>query len=135
MNRITILKSLAAAALALGTLAAATSAQARNDVDFSVTAGTPGAHARHAPAYVQHRPAYVQHRHVYVQPRHMYGQPAPAYRYRHPAYAQPAPRHGWGHRHHYNHGHNMNARGPRSDLDRDGIPNRHDRFPRNSNWR
>lgn len=40
MNRIVILKSLATAALALGTLAAATTAHARDDVQFSITLGT-----------------------------------------------------------------------------------------------
>ncbi len=107
MNRITILKSLAAATLALGSLAAATSAHARNDVQFSVAVGTPGAHAQHAPVYVHRRPAY----------------------------AQPAPAYGWGHQRHYEHGRNMYAYGPRGDFDHDGIPNRYDRFPRNPNWR
>lgn len=122
MNRITILKSLAAATLALGTLAAATTAHARNDVEFSVTVGTPGAHVPHAPVYAHPRPVYVQ--------------PAPAYFHHRPAYAQPAPAYGWGHQRHYNHhGRSMNAHGPRGDFDRDGIPNRYDRFPGNPHRR
>ncbi len=131
MNRIVILKSLATAALALGTLAAATTAHARDDVQFSITLGTPGVYAHPRPVYVQPAPVYVQPRPIYAQPISSYVYPRPVY------YTQPAPVYGgWGHqrqRHHY--GRDINNRGPMRDYDNDGIPNRYDRFPGNPNRR
>lgn len=129
MNRIVILKSLATAALALGTLAAATTAHARNDVQFSITLGTPGVYVQPAPVYARPRPVYVQPAPVYVQPISSYRNPRPVY------YTQPAPVYGgWGHQRHH-HGRDMNNRRPMRDYDNDGIPNRYDRFPGNPNWR
>ena len=129
MNRIVILKSLATAALALGTLAAATTAHARDDVQFSITLGTPGVYVQPAPVYAHPRPVYVQPRPIYAQPISSYVYPRPVY------YTQPAPVYGgWGHQRHH-HGRDMNKRGPRGDYDHDGIPNRYDRFPGNPNWR
>lgn len=138
MNRIVILKSLAAAALALGTLAATTTAHARDDVQFSITLGTPGVYVQPAPVYAHPRPVYVQPAPVYVQPQPVYAQPISGYGYPRPVYyTQPAPVYGgWGHeRQRHHHGRDMNNRGPMGDYDRDGIPNRYDRFPGNPNWR
>ncbi|MES2584661.1 MAG: hypothetical protein V4627_18185 [Pseudomonadota bacterium] len=136
MNRIVILKSLAAAALALGTLVAATTAHARNDVQFSITLGTPGVYVQPAPVYARPRPVYVQPAPVYVQPLPVYAQPISSYVYPRPVYyTPPTPVHGgWGHQRHH-HGRDINKRGPKGDYDHDGIPNRYDRFPGNPNWR
>ena len=135
MNRNAILKSLATVALALGTLAAATSAQAGNDVQFSVTLGTPGIHVQSAPHYAYPRHQIARPAPIYLQPRPVYVQPAPVYVRPHPVYAQPAPIYYRGHQRHHHYGNQVNARGPRGDRDRDGVPNRYDRFPRDSNWR
>ena len=126
-------KPLFAAALVLGTLAAASAAHARTDVVLSI--GVPA-----AVGYVQPQPVYVQPQPVYVQPRTVYVQPQPVYygsyrgSHRHGAWgdadrdgvpnvydrdsrfydARAAYRHGgWG------------------DADRDGVPNRYDRAPVN----
>jgi hypothetical protein len=133
MNRIVNLKSFAAAALALGTLFAATAAHARNDVQFSVTVGTPGVYVQPAPVYVRPQPVYVRPAPVYVQPRPVYVQPVSVYTQFRPVYEQPAPVYGWGHQRYNHQRRDMNVYGPRGDLDRDGIPNRYDRFPRNPN--
>lgn len=136
MNRIVILKSLATAALALSTLAAATTAHARNDVQFSITLGTPGVYVQPAPVYARPRPVYVQPAPVYVQPQPVYVQPISNYgNPRHVYYTQPAPVYGgWGHQRHH-HGRDINNRRHMRDYDNDGIPNRYDRFPGNPNWR
>ena len=137
MNRTVILKSLAAAALALGTLVAATAAHARNDVQFSVTLGNPGIHVQSGPAYSHQRPAYSHNRPVYVQPAPVYVQPRPVYVQPRPIYVQPASVYGWGQPHYKNHhyGHQSHWRGPKGDYDRDGVPNRYDRYPGNPNRR
>jgi hypothetical protein len=135
MNHIVILKSLAAAALALGTLAAATTAHARDDVQFSITLGNPGVYGQPAPVYAHPHPVHVQPAPVYVQPRPVYAQPKPSYVYPRPDYYTQAPVYGgWGHQRHH-HGRDMNNRRPMRDYDNDGIPNRYDRFPGNPNWR
>jgi hypothetical protein len=121
MNRLVTLKSLAAAALALGAFAATTTAQARDNVQFSVTLGSPGFHSQPGPVYAHPRPVYVQPAPVYVQPR--------------PVYVQRAPVYGWGHQRYNHHDRNQYAQGPRGDFDHDGVPNRYDRFPGNPNWR
>ena len=72
MNRIVILKSLATAALALGTLAAATTAHTRYDVQFSITLEAPGVYVQPAPVYVQPQPVYAQPISSYVYPRPVY---------------------------------------------------------------
>jgi hypothetical protein len=69
MNRLTSLKFVVASALALGALGAASVAEARTDVYFSL--GVPG-------VYVQPEPVYVQPQPVYVQPP-VYQAPAPVY--------------------------------------------------------
>ena len=103
MNRFFSAKPLLAAALALGSLAAASAAHARTDVVVSV--GFPFVQA--APVYVQPQPVYVQPRHVYVQPQ--------------PVYVQPA-RHGWDG--------GYERRAAWGDADHDGVPNLYDRDSR-----
>jgi hypothetical protein len=149
MNRFVSLKSLAAAALLLSTLAATTTAHAQSDVQFSITLGSPGVYVQPAPAYAYPRPVYVQPTPVYAYPRPVYVQPAPVYAYPRPVYVQPAPMYaypqpvyeqsapmyGWGHQRHYYHDRHENAQGAWGDYDRDGTPNRYDRFPGNPNRR
>lgn len=135
MNRFASLKSLAAVVLVLGTLATTTTAHAQSDVQFSITLGTPGVYVQPAPVYAYPRPVYVQPAPVYAYPRPVYVQPAPVYAYPQPVYEQPAPMYGWGHQRHYNHGRHENAQGAWGDYDRDGTPNRFDRFPANPNRR
>lgn len=128
MNRLVSLKVFAAAALVLGAFGAATSAHARSDVQFSITLGTPGIYVQPAPVYAHPRPVYVQPAPVYMHPRPVYVHPAPVY-------VRPAPVYGWGYQRHHHHGRHVNAHGPRGDFDRDGVPNRVDRFPGNPNRR
>ena len=96
-----LLVASAGAALALG---AASVAHARSDVHFSIGINAPLGYVQPAPIYYQPQPVYVQPAPVYVQPQ-------PIYYYGH------QPRHvrhgGW------------------RDADRDGVPNRYDRAPRN----
>lgn len=83
MKRLNLTRFLATAALALGALGAASVAQARSDVYFSIgVPGAPGVYAEPAPVYLEPAPVYVQPRPVYVQPRPVYVQP--------PLYAGPA---------------------------------------------
>lgn len=135
MKRITIFKSLSAAALALGALTVATAAHARDDVQFSVTLGNPGYYVQPAPVYESPRTVYVQPASVYAYPQPVYERPAPVYVYQRAEYVQPAPFYGWGHQRRHHHGHQGNAQGPWGDYDRDGTPNRYDRFPGNPNRR
>jgi hypothetical protein len=107
MNRLFSAKPLLAAAVALGAVGAATTAQARTDVVFSVG----------IPAYVEPAPVYVQPRPVYVQPEPVYVQPRVAYYDRYDDWR-------WRHRHDARHD------GWR-DSDGDGVPNRFDRAPFN----
>jgi hypothetical protein len=133
MTRFISLKSFSAAALLLGTLAAATAAHAQSDVQFSLTLGSPGVYVQPAPVYSYPRPVYVQPAPVYVNPRPVvYQQPAPVYAYPQPVYEEPVPvYYGWGHPRHYNHRRYEHAQRPWGDYDRDGTPNRYDRFPEN----
>lgn len=107
MNRLTA-KTFAAAAVALGALAAATTAHARSDVHFSIGIGAPYGYVQPAPVYVQPAPVYVQPQPVYVTPRPVYG-------------------HGHGHYYGHRHGHGRRW----GDADRDGVPNAYDRRPHN----
>lgn len=102
-------KPLVAAVLAFGALAAASAAHARSDVSWSIGVHLPFGYAQPAPVYVQPQPVYVQPQPVYVQPQPVYVQPRPVY-----------------HGHHHGH-----RRGAWGDRDRDGVPNIHDRAPRN----
>jgi hypothetical protein len=99
---------LIAVALALTGAVAAGAAQARDDVQWSVTIGTP-VYSQPAPVYVRPAPVYVQ--------------PAPVVRYH--GYQQPTrwDRDGDGVPNRYDRVYN-----PRWDVDGDGVPNRHDRY-------
>ena len=77
-------KGLAAAALAVAGFGAASAAQARSDLYFSIGLQGAPVYAEPAPVYVQPPPVYVQPP-VYEQPRPAYAQPV----YTQPAYAQP----------------------------------------------
>ena len=124
MKHLISIKSLAAVAVALGAFAAASSAQARSDVYFSIGVQTPGFYVQPAP--------------VYVQPRSYYA-PAPVYYQRH----NNGRHYGWQQQQYQ-----QQRRGPYGDFDRDGIRNqqdrdrdsdgirnRFDRFPNNPNRR
>jgi hypothetical protein len=108
-----------AAALTLTGAVAAGAAHARDDVQWSVTVGTP--------VYTQPAPVYAPAP-VYVRPAPVVVQPAPVVRYRDSwryGYHQPtrwdADGDGIPNRRDrlYN---------PRWDVDGDGVPNRHDRY-------
>ena len=124
MKHLISIKSLAAVAVALGAFAAASSAQARSDVYFSIGVQTPGFYVQPAP--------------VYVQPRSYYA-PAPVYYQRH----DNGRHYGWQQQQYQ-----QQRRGPHGDFDQDGIRNqqdrdrdgdgirnRFDRFPNNPNRR
>jgi hypothetical protein len=110
MNRIFNAKPLLAAAIAIGALAAATAAQARSDVVFSIGLNAPYGYAQPTPVYVQPQPVYVQPEPVYYESQPFYYAPQPAY---------------YGHRHRWH-----ERRGAWGDADRDGVPNRYDRDSR-----
>ena len=98
-------------ALALAAMSYAGSADARDNVTFSVGIGVPGVvvGASNAyPVYSQPRPVYVQPRPVYVQPAPVYYQSAPVYYAAPPVYAVPQPvyygrPYGWNHGHYKRH--------------------------------
>jgi hypothetical protein len=124
MKRLFSAKSVAAVALGLAAVVAASAAQARSDVQFTISLpALPGVYVQPAPVYVQPRPVYEQPRPVYVQPSPVvvqqpyYGQ----YEYRY------QDDRGYWH-HQRRNGHRY---GPNGDLDRDGVPNRYDRAPDN----
>ena len=112
MNR----KTLIVGALALAGSLAAGVAQARGDVQWSVTIGGPIG----VPVYSQPYPVYSQPYPVYSQPYPVYSQPYPVYLRPVPVYSQPYPQH-WR-------GHVQYQEPTRWDRDGDGIPNRHDRL-------
>lgn len=140
MKSIPAIRVLAAAAVVLGGLAAATTAQARSDVSFSIGLNLPGVYVQPAPVYTQPAPVYVQPAPVYVRPAPVYyggpahrgawgdrdrdGIPNIHDRYdnrRHPGHGRPGMNHGHGH--------------GNGDWDRDGVPNRFDRAPGNPHYR
>jgi hypothetical protein len=126
-------KPLFAAALAFGTLAAASAAHARTDVVLSI--GVPAPYG-----YVQPQPVYVQPQPVYVQPRPVYVQPQPVY---YGAYRGHHRQGAWGDadRDGVPNVYDRDSRfydaraahhnGNGGDADRDGVPNRYDRAPAN----
>lgn len=102
----------AAAALALAAMGFAGAAQARDNVQWSVGVGTPGAVVNVGnvgsvypqPVYVAPQPVYVQPRPVYVQPAPVYVQPRPVFVQPGPVYMQPQPiYYGKPHKHHKHH--------------------------------
>jgi PXPV repeat-containing protein len=117
-------KFLSAAALVLGSLGVASAAHARSDVFFSIGVQAPGYYAEPAPVYVQPAPVYVQPRHAYVAPAPVYVTPGDEYR----DSDEWRGRQGWSHWQERRH---ARLRGPYGDFDRDGVPNRFDRFPGN----
>jgi hypothetical protein len=76
---------IAAAAIVLGGLGAASAAHARSDVFFSIGVQSP------QPVYVQPQPVYVQPQPVYTQPREVYVRPAPVYVAPAPVFVRPVP--------------------------------------------
>lgn len=129
MKNFVSLRTLAAAAVVLGTMGLAASAHARSDVQVQIGVGLPGIVTVPNPVYVQPSP-------YYVQPAQMYVQPAPVYNYGGGA---------WGDRdrdgipniydRYDNRRHNHHNRGAYGDADRDGVPNRYDRAPYNPYYR
>lgn len=116
MKRLISTKSFAAAGLVLGAICAASAAQARSDVYFSIV-------AQPAPVYLQPAPIYVQPRPVYFAPSPVYV-PAPGQHSQHGQYRYEGGRHHDGRR--------WERRGPYGDHDRDGIANVYDSdSPRN----
>ncbi|MEO5797550.1 MAG: hypothetical protein ABIP34_22215 [Rhodoferax sp.] len=107
-----------AAVLAISALGAASVAQARSDVSWSIGIGVPGVQVyggNPQPVYVQPAPVYYQQpaqvyyqpAPVYVRPAPVYYQPQPVVYQRPPVYVQPQvvyapPR--WGHHRHWNEG-------------------------------
>ena len=103
----------AVGALALAAMGFAGTAQARDNVFWSVGVGSPGVavnvgnafpvYTQPAPVYVQPAPVYYQPAPVYVQPAPVYIQPRPYYQsyYGQPqvVYMQPGYRHGWHKKH------------------------------------
>ena len=116
MKRLFSAKSFAAAAIALGAVAATSAAHARSDVIVSIGFNVPVRHVEPAPVYVQPQPVYVQPRPAYHGQRE-YGQRE----YGHREYGQ------------RDHGDRYYAQrsGPHGDWDRDGVANR---FDRDSRW-
>ena len=86
--------------LAVAAIGFAGSAQARENVYWSVGVGTPaavvnvgnvGSVYQQQPVYVQPQPVYVQPQPVYVQPAPVYYQPRPVFVRPQPVYVQPQP--------------------------------------------
>ena len=65
--------------LTVAALGAATAAQARADVFFSIDLPIRSVYVEPQQVYVQPQPVYVQPRPVYVQPQPVYVQPQPVY--------------------------------------------------------
>ncbi|WP_394792282.1 hypothetical protein [Rhodoferax sp.] len=108
-------RSMFAAVLAVSALGAASVAQARSDVSWSIGVGIPGVQviaANPQPVYVQPAPVYYQQPQVvyqqapvYVRPAPVYYQPQPVVYQRPPVYVQPQVVYGgWGHPHGHHRG-------------------------------
>lgn len=106
VNRSVVLAG-ATAALAVAALSFAGSAQARDDVFWSVGVGAPGVSlnvGNAGPVYMQPQPVYIEQQPVYVQPAPVYYQPRPVFVRPAPVYVQPQPvyygrPYGWNRRH------------------------------------
>jgi hypothetical protein len=126
MTRLVSLKAAAAALVVFGTFGAATSAQAGGAEQFGFNQQAHGHSVPTRPVYVQPPavpvPSHNGYPHGHMQPAPVYVRPAPVY-------VQPRGGHEWGNR--WGYGHHAHARGPWGDYDRDGVPNRYDRFPGN----
>jgi hypothetical protein len=132
MKRLFSARPLAAAAIALGAVGAASVAHARSDVFLSI--GIPGGYVQPAPVYVQPQPIYVQPRSYYVQPQPIYYGQQYGHVRRHGPYGD-ADRDGianrWDRDYSGRQGRHEQRFGAYGDRDRDGVSNRHDRFPEN----
>jgi hypothetical protein len=129
-------RSVFAGVLAVAALGAASVAQARSDVSWSIGVAAPGAQVvvGNAPVYVQPatvyyqpqpvyyeqpRPVYVQPRPVYVRPAPVYYQPQPVVYQRPPVYVQPQVVYpGWRHGHGHHRGWDNDGRGDGRRWDR-----------------
>lgn len=129
MKRLFCAKPLAAAAIALGAVAATSAAHARSDLIVSIGFNLPVRHVEPAPVYVQPQPVYVQPRPVHVQPQPVYVQPRPAYGQGDYGYRD-YNRRDYGRRD-YGDRYYAQRRGPHGDWDGDGVANR---FDRDSRW-
>ena len=105
-NRSVVVAS-AMATLAVAAMGFAGSAQARDNVYWSVGVGTPAAVVNVGnvgSVYAQPQPIYVQPQPVYVQPAPVYYQPRPVFVSPAPVYVQPQPvYYGRPHGHHRHH--------------------------------
>jgi hypothetical protein len=136
MKRLFSAKTFAAAAIALGAVAATSAAHARSDVIVSIGFNVPVRHVEPAPVYVQPQPVYVQPRPAYDGHR-TYGHRDYGNRY----YAQRSGPQGDSDRDGVANRFDRDSRwfdpraayrhGGRRDVDRDGVPNRFDRAPQN----
>lgn len=114
----------AAAGLAFAAIGFTGSAQARDNVQWSVGVATPGAVVNVGnggavypqPVLVQPVPVYVQPAPVFVQPRPVFVQPAPVYMQAQPVYYE---------RHHH-HGHKWREGRYEEHQGHDRNDNRHD---------
>ena len=107
MKHLISTQSLAAVVVALGALTAASSANARSDVYFSIGVQVPGGYVQTVPVHVQPRPYYA---------------PVPNYYRRHDDSRRNGPQ-------------NWQRRGPYGDRDGDGIANIYDRGGQRNQWR
>lgn len=128
MTHLVSLKAAAAVLVVFGALGAASSAQAGGAEQFGFNQYTPGHSVPTRPVYVQPPAVPMPSHNAYPYP-HGQMQPAPVYVRPAPVYVEQRGGHDWGNR--WGHGHHAHARGPRGDYDRDGVPNRYDRFPDN----
>jgi len=146
-NRSAVVAS-AMATLAVAAMGFAGSAQARDNVYWSVGVGTPGAvvnvgnvgsvYQQPQPVYIQPQPVYVQPHPVYVQPHPVYVQPAPVYYQQRPLFVQPQAVYGvpqpvyYGRPHGWKKHHRGYAQGPGYYRDGQGYgPMHHQRRDRN----
>ena len=90
-NLSAVLAAGAAAGLALAAMSFAGSAQARDNVQWSVGVATPGAVVNVGNVGSIYQPVVVQPVPVYVQPRPVFVQPAPVYLQAQPVYLQGQP--------------------------------------------
>ena len=102
-----------AVTLAVAAIGFAGSAQARDNISWSVGVGLPGTvvnvgnaggyysqpvyvrpqpvYTQPQPVYIQQQPVYIQSQPVYAQPRPVFVQPAPVYYQPRPVFVRPAP--------------------------------------------
>ena len=133
MNTNIRIKAFAALAIAIAGALSTGIAQARPDVQWSVSIGVPFApiYRQPAPVYYESAPVYYEPAPVYYQPRPIYLQPPPYY-YGRPVEYRDSSR--WDREADGNPDRYERRHGRRGDHDRDGVPNRYDRWPGDS-WR